>query len=190
MRRRTRPPCAGAHKGCADNVSRPEGPVPKGCAGIERWRCYSACRYSSIDCTSRLATDRFRQQRDPRRLCRGSLRDEGLSSLGDGVILRSAPSRLRSPHVPGTSCEVVHPPRSGHVPQAGQIPDPDHRRSRPAPVGAFGGCRRPATKRNVGFARGTHRVARVMAIITDAGANRWASISRNTSGRANLASAG
>ncbi len=74
MRRRTRPPGAGAHKGCADNVSRPEGPVPKGCAGIARWRRYSACRYPDIDCTSRLATDRFRLQRDPRRLCRGSLR--------------------------------------------------------------------------------------------------------------------
>jgi hypothetical protein len=73
MRQRTRPPCAGSHKDCADNVSRPEGPVPSGCAGIDRWLRCSACRYLDIDGTSRLATDRFRLPRDPRRLCRGSL---------------------------------------------------------------------------------------------------------------------
>jgi len=47
--------------------------VPEGCAGIDRWPRYSDCRYPDIDCTSRLATGRFRLQRDPRRLCRGSL---------------------------------------------------------------------------------------------------------------------
>jgi hypothetical protein len=78
-----------AHKGCADNVSRPEGPVPKGCAGIARWRRYSACRYLDIDCTSRLATDRFRLQRDPRRLCRGSLVDHyGWRGLAERIPLR------------------------------------------------------------------------------------------------------
>jgi hypothetical protein len=45
--------------GCADNVSRPEGPVPKGCAGVDRRPRYSACRHPDIDGTSRLATDRF-----------------------------------------------------------------------------------------------------------------------------------